>query len=46
LPDRTEGEYQLNATAADFWALALRFSLIPVAVLAVGLAVSLWRRRS
>lgn len=46
LPTRAEGEYQLNATAADFWALALRFSLIPLAVLAVGLAVSMWRRRS
>jgi hypothetical protein len=46
LPARAEGEYQLNATAADFWALALRFSLIPLAVLAVGLAVSVWRRRS
>ena len=46
LPARSEGEYQLNATAADFWALALRFSLIPLGVLAVGLAVSVWRRRS
>ena len=46
LPARAEGEYQLNATASDFWALALRFSLIPLAVLAVGLAVSVWRRRS
>ena len=46
LPARTEGEYQLNATAADFWALALRFAAIPLAVLAVGLAVSVWRRRS
>ena len=46
LPARTEGEYQLNATAADFWALALRFCLIPLGVLAVGLAVSVWRRRS
>jgi hypothetical protein len=46
LPARSEGEYQLNATAADFWALALRFSVIPLAVLAVGLAVSVWRRRS
>jgi hypothetical protein len=46
LPTRSEGEYQLNATAADFWALALRFCLVPLAVLAVGLAVSVWRRRS
>ena len=46
LPARTEGEYQLNATASDFWTLALRFTLIPLAVLAVGLAVSVWRRRS
>jgi hypothetical protein len=46
LPARAEGEYQLNATASDFWALALHFSLIPLAILAVGLAVSLWRRRS
>jgi hypothetical protein len=46
LPARSEGEYQLNATAADFWTLALRFALIPLGVLAVGLAVSVWRRRS
>ncbi|MCX8487725.1 MAG: Gldg family protein [Opitutales bacterium] len=46
LPTRSEGEYQLNATAADFWTLALRFSVIPLAILAVGLAVSVWRRRS
>jgi len=46
LPARAEGEYQLNATASDFWALALRFSLIPLAILAVGLAISVWRRRS
>jgi hypothetical protein len=46
LPARADGDYQLNATAADFWALALRFALLPLAVLAVGLAVSVWRRRS
>ena len=46
LPARTGGEYQLTATAADFWALAVRFALIPFGVLAVGLAVSVWRRRS
>jgi len=46
LPARTGGEYQLTVTAADFWALALRFALIPLGVLAVGLAVSVWRRRS
>jgi hypothetical protein len=46
LPARTGGEYQLTATAADFWALAVRFTLIPFGVLAVGLAVSVWRRRS
>ena len=46
LPARAEGQYQLNTTASDFWALALRFSLIPLAILAVGLAVSVWRRRS
>ena len=46
LPARTGGEYQLTATAADFWALALRFALIPLGVLSVGLAVSVWRRRS
>ena len=46
LPVRSEGEYQLNATAADFWTLALRFALIPLGVLAVGLAVSVWRRRN
>ncbi|MEN9653029.1 MAG: hypothetical protein RL303_749, partial [Verrucomicrobiota bacterium] len=46
LPARGEGEFQLTATAADFWALAVRFALVPLAVLAVGLAVSVWRRRS
>lgn len=46
LPSRATGVYQVNATAADFWALALRFGGIPLAVLAVGLAVSVWRRRS
>ena len=46
LPARTGWEYQLTATAADFWALALRFALIPLGVLSVGLAVSVWRRRS
>lgn len=38
--------YQINATAADFWALALRFSCIPAFVCALGLAISFWRRRS
>ncbi len=46
LPAREEGEFRLVATAADFWALALRFALVPLGVLAVGLAVSVWRRRS
>ena len=46
LPSRAAGVYQVNATAADFWALALRFGALPLAVLAVGLAVSMWRRRS
>jgi hypothetical protein len=46
LPAKTEGEFQLNATAADFWALAIRFACIPLGVLALGLAVSVWRRRS
>lgn len=46
LPARTPGVYQVNATAADFWALALRFAALPLSVLAVGLAVSVWRRRS
>jgi hypothetical protein len=46
LPTRAAGVYQVNATAADFWALALRFGGIPLAVLLVGLAVSVWRRRS
>jgi hypothetical protein len=38
--------YQITATAADFWALALRFSCIPAIVLALGLAISIWRRRN
>ena len=46
LPVRAGGEYQLTATGADFWALAVRFALIPLGVLAVGLAVSVWRRRT
>lgn len=46
LPSRATAEYQLNATAADFWTLGLRFLCVPLAVLAVGLAVSMWRRRN
>jgi hypothetical protein len=46
LPARTEGEFQVNATAADFWTLAIRFLCVPAGVLALGLAVSVWRRRS
>ncbi len=46
LPARAAGVYQVNATAADFWALALRFGAVPLLMLAVGLAVSVWRRRS
>ena len=46
VPVRAGGLYRLNATADDLWTLALRFSLIPLLVLAVGLAVSFWRRRS
>ena len=38
--------YQITATAADFWALALRFGSIPAIVLALGLAISIWRRRN
>ena len=46
VPVRAGGLYRLNATADDLWTLAWRFSLIPLLVLAVGLAVSFWRRRS
>ena len=46
LPSRSVSEYQLNATAADFWTLGLRFLCVPLLVLAVGLAVSMWRRRN
>lgn len=46
LPARAENGYQVNATAADLWALLLRFICIPLGVLAVGLAISVWRRRS
>ena len=46
LPSRATGVYQVNATASDFWALALRFCFIPLTVLAVGLAISIWRRRN
>jgi hypothetical protein len=46
LPSRSVGEYQVNATASDFWSLALRFISVPLLILALGLAVSVWRRRS
>ena len=46
LPASAVGEYQLTATAGDLWALALRFGLVPLGLLAVGLAISIWRRRS
>lgn len=46
LPSRATGVYQVNATASDFWTLAGHFCFIPLAVLAVGLAISVWRRRS
>jgi hypothetical protein len=46
IPVRAGGLYRLNATADDLWTLALRFALLPLLVLAVGLAVSFWRRRS
>ena len=45
LPVRAETSYQVNASAADFWTLALRFTCIPLGVLAVGLAISVWRRK-
>ena len=43
---RSVSAYQITATAADFWALALRFGCIPAIVLALGLAISIWRRRN
>jgi len=46
LPTRTTGVFQVNATASDFWTLAWRFCFIPLTVLALGLAISIWRRRS
>lgn len=46
VPARAGGLYRLEATAEDLWSLALRFALLPMLVLAVGLAVSFWRRRS
>ena len=46
VPARAAGLYRLEATADDLWSLALRFALLPLLVLAVGLAVSFWRRRS
>ncbi|MEI6597434.1 MAG: DUF4350 domain-containing protein [bacterium] len=46
LPSRATGVYQVNATASDFWTLAWRFCFIPLTVLALGLAISIWRRRS
>ncbi|MFM9000558.1 MAG: DUF4350 domain-containing protein [Opitutia bacterium] len=46
LPSRTAAAYQLTATTTDFWALGLRFAMVPLAALAVGLAVSVWRRRT
>ncbi|MEY2821440.1 MAG: hypothetical protein RL105_1012 [Verrucomicrobiota bacterium] len=46
LPARGVTAYQLTATTADLWALGLRFAFVPLAALAVGLAVSFWRRRT
>ncbi len=46
LPGRGATSFQLTATTADFWALGLRFAAVPLAVLVVGLAVSVWRRRN
>lgn len=46
LPPRGTSAYQATATTSDFWALGLRFILVPFAALAVGLAVSVWRRRT
>jgi hypothetical protein len=46
LPSRAVGEYQLNATSRDFIDLAIRFACVPFIILAVGLAISVWRRRT
>ena len=46
LPTRAVGEYQLNATSRDFIDLAIRFVCFPLVIFAVGLAISVWRRRS
>ncbi len=46
LPLREAAAYQVTATASDFWALGLRFAFVPLGALAVGLAVSVWRRRN
>jgi hypothetical protein len=40
------GKFGVTASASQLGALGWRFALLPLAIAAVGLAVSAWRRRS
>jgi hypothetical protein len=46
IPSRPVGRFALTASASQLGALGWRFALLPLAIAAVGLAVSAWRRRS
>lgn len=46
IPARPVGKFGVTASASQLGALGWRFALLPLAIAAVGLAVSAWRRRS
>lgn len=46
IPARPVGSFAITASASQLASLGWRFALLPLAIAAVGLAVSAWRRRS
>lgn len=46
IPARPVGRFAVTASASQLGALGWRFALLPLAIAAVGLAVSAWRRRN
>jgi hypothetical protein len=46
IPARPVGKFAVTASASQLGALGWRFALLPLAIAAVGLAVSAWRRRN
>jgi len=46
IPARPVGKFGVTASASQMVSLAWRFAFLPLAIAAVGLAVSAWRRRS